>query len=114
MKTLTLAAILTLTLAPSATAQTPAPAAQAARKPSLQQTVRQDLLRIQRGTRSGQITAAERRRLGTSLRALRNQIQTLRQAGTPPSPAERTRLRAELRRLSRAIAVATHNRRIKK
>jgi len=115
MKLLTLAAtlVLGLVVAPTVTAQSASPSGQTPRKHALQRTVRQDLVRIRRGTRAGQITAGERRLLGAQLRALRGQIRSIRQAGAPASPDQRAALRAELRRLNRTIIVARHNKRVR-
>lgn len=66
--------------------------------------------RIDRGVRAGRITPAELTRLRTDATALRTRIQTIRQAGTPPTAANRREIRQAVRQLNREIFVANHNR----
>jgi hypothetical protein len=67
-------------------------------------------VRIQRGVRAGRITPDELARLRADMTALRTQIQTLRQTGAPPTPADRQQVRQAIRKLNREIFAANHHR----
>jgi hypothetical protein len=70
--------------------------------------------RIQMGVRQGQITRPELATLrahAARIRQLARSMREARQSGAAPAPADRQRLRQELRTLNREIFTARHNRR---
>jgi hypothetical protein len=106
MKHTALAAILSLGLGvPAAAAQVTGGPGHPGLRP-LQRIARLARLRVRLGVLTGRITKDELAKLRTDASAVREQMQAIRQAGTPPTQEQRTAIRQALRQLNREIAQA--------
>jgi hypothetical protein len=104
-------AILSLALAGTASAQSTSGVRP---RPGTNQALQSLRGRIQQGVRQGQITRPELSGLrahAERIRQLARSMREARQSGAAPTPADRQRLRQELRTLNREIFTARHNRR---
>lgn len=112
MKTrLIIAAVVSLGLiAPVAAAQSAGPAG-FAKRPGvmLRMLAKVTALRIRQGVRSGALTPAELAQIRGDMGKFREEVQTMRQAGTPLSKAQRQQLRQDWKRLSTEIYELKHN-----
>ena len=102
-------AVLVVLAVPVAAAQNPA-IGDAMRHPrvALARVVGNFLVRIRQGVRANQITPEERAQLRSELMALRADVRTIRQSGTPPTAEQKAAVRAQLRRINRDIYLARH------
>ena len=80
------------------------------RRPGLHLVLGLFRLRIQYGVRTGRITPAELAKLRADIAAFGAEARAIRQSGEPPTAETRQHLRQQLRRISREIYLANHNR----